>query len=300
MTAGDGRPRWRKLLPHAGTLLDGVHRRTDPRRHPITADLPGDNRRRMPGALFAPLAISAAGAIVMAAGWTAIRAAGARPGLGRRLAGAREVRVGKLHDINVARGLPSRPVRVVGRIRCSDPILTPQGDRLVAFHRDVEIELPGSRWQSIERLRETRSFEMWDHDGWLTIDPAQAAEPLVVIPHVWEGSAAELDSGFQPAVSRLAAGDGSSLKARSVTRMLSVVDRLLVLAEVRGVEEGRIELVPPGGGYVISSLDLDAAMRILGGGRPALLLAGMAGLALGAVLAAAGLLLASFSLLSAG
>jgi hypothetical protein len=208
--------------------------------------------------------------------------------------------VGKLHDINVTRGLPSRPVRVVGRVRCGDPIVTPQGDRLVAFHRDVEIELPGSRWQSIERLRETRSFELWDHDGWLTVDPAEAAEPLVVIPHVWEGSATELDSSFQPAVSRLARGNATSHRARSVTRMVSVVDRLLVLAEVRGIEEGRTELVPPSGGYVISSLDLDAAMRILGGGRPVLLLAGMAGLAVGAALAAAGLLLASLSLLPAG
>src|SRR5207247_1859416 len=111
--------------------------------------------------------------------------------------------------------------------------------------------------------------------GWMTIRSAGArpglrrrpAEPLVVIPHVWEGAAAELDAGFQPAVSRLATEGRSVMKARSVTRMLSVVDRLLVLAEVRGVAEGRTELVPPGGGYVISSLDLDAAMRILGG-RP--------------------------------
>jgi hypothetical protein len=254
----------------------------------------------MPGALLVPFAISAAGAILLGAGWIGIRVAGGRPRLGRRLAGAQEVRVGKLLDINVARGLPSRPVRVVGRIRCGDPIVTPQGDRLVAFHRDVEIELPGSRWQSIERLRETRSFELWDHDGWLTLDPADAAEPLVVIPHVWEGSAAELDSSFQPSVARLATGNAALQRARSVTRMLSVVDRLLVLAEVRGIEEGGTELVPPRGGYVISSLDLDAAMRILGGGRPRLLLAGMAGLTLGAVLAAAGLLMAALSLLSAG
>jgi hypothetical protein len=254
----------------------------------------------MPAAPFVPLAISLLGGILLAAGWMAIRGADARPSLGRRLAGAREVRVGKLHDINVARSLPNRPVRIVGRIRCADPIVTPQGDRLVAFHRDVEIEVPGSRWQSIERLRETRSFELWDHDGWLTVDPAAAAEPLVVIPHVWEGSSAELDLGFQPAVSRLAPADTGSRKARSVTRMLSVVDRLLVLAEVRGVEEGRTELAPPSGGYVISSLDLDAAMRILGGGRPLLLLAGMAGMALGAVLAAAALVLAALRLLSAG
>jgi len=252
----------------------------------------------MPAALSVPLALAVAGVLLLAAGWMTIRSAGARPGLGRRLAGAREVRVGKLHDINVARSLPGRPVRVVGRVRCADPIVTPQGDRLVAFHRNVEVELPHTGWQSIERLRDTRSFELWDHDGWLTVDPATAAEPLVVIPHVWEGAAAELDAGFQPAVSRLATEGRSVMKARSVTRMLNVVDRLLVLAEVRGVAEGRTELVPPGGGYVISSLDLDAAMRILGGGRPVVLLAGMAGVAVGVALALTGLILAGLALLS--
>jgi hypothetical protein len=252
----------------------------------------------MPAGLYAPIALTISGAIVLAAGWLAIRRAGARPGPARRLAGAREVRVGKLHDINVTRSLPGRPVRVVGRVRCSDPIVTPQGDRLVAFHRDVEIELPRVGWRSIERLRETRSFELWDHDGWLTVDPVDAAEPLVVLPHVWEGSADALDAGYQAAVARLAASLPSPPKARSVTRMLSVVDRLLVLAEVRGAEEGRLQLVPPRGGLIISALDLNAAMRILGGGSPALLLAGMAGMGVGATLAVIGLGLVGATLLS--
>ena len=248
--------------------------------------------------LYAPSAFILIGAIAAAAGWLAIRRAGARPSLARRLAGAREVRVGKLLDVNVARSLPRRPVRVVGRVRCSDPIVTPQGDRLVAFHRDVEIELPGVGWRSIERLRETRSFELWDHDGWLTVDSADAAEPLVTLPHVWEGSANDLDTGHQAAVARLAAQLPPPPRSRSVTRMLSVVDRLLVLAEVHGAEEGRLELVPPRGGFIISALDLDAAMRVLGGGRPALLLAGMAGVGVGAALAVIGLGLAAASVLS--
>jgi hypothetical protein len=247
---------------------------------------------------YAPIALTLTGAIVLAAGWLAIRRAGARPGLARRLAGAREVRVGKLHDINVTRSLPRRPVRVVGRVRCGDPIVTPQGDRLVAFHRDVEIELPRVGWRSIERLRETRSFELWDHDGWLAVDPGDAAEPLVALPHVWEGLADALDPRYQAAVARLAAPLTSPPRARSVTRMLSVVDRLLVLAEVHGAEEGRLELVPPRGGFIISALDLDAAMRILGGGSPALLLAGMAGMGVGAALAVIGLGMAGASLLS--
>jgi len=248
--------------------------------------------------LYAPVALILGGAVALAAGWLAIRRSGARPSLARRLAGAREVHVGKLHDIGVARSLPPRAIRVVGRVRCSDPIVTPEGDRLVAFHRDVEIELPRIGWQSIERLRETRSFELWDHDGWLTVDPGAAAEPLVALPRVWEGFADALDAGYQAAVARLAASLPSPPRARSVTRMLSVVDRLLVLAEVHGAEEGRLELVPPRGGYIISALDLDAAMRILGGGSPSLLLTGMGAMAVGAVVAMIGLVMAGASLLS--
>jgi hypothetical protein len=48
--------------------------------------------------------------------------------------------------------------------------------------------------------------------------------------------------------------------------MISVIDRLLVLA---GVERhaGAVRLRPPPGGYVISALELDEAMRLLGGPR---------------------------------
>ncbi|HEX2142727.1 MAG TPA: hypothetical protein VHK28_10740, partial [Candidatus Limnocylindria bacterium] len=114
-------------------------------------------------------------AVLLAAGLLAIRASGARFGLARRLAGAGEVRVGDAFDLDP---LPGRPVRLVGRIRCPDPIVTDRDDRLVALHRDVEVRLPGRGWRSIERVRETRGFELWDHDGSLPLDPAAAAEPL--------------------------------------------------------------------------------------------------------------------------
>lgn len=233
------------------------------------------------------------GVALLASGLATIRSSGARPGLARRLAGARQVAVGTLLDPEVAASLPSRPVRIVGRIRCPEPIVTPQGDRLVAFHRDVEVSLPDGRWRNIERLRETRSFELWDHDGWLNVDPAQAAEPLVVLPRVWEGAVAELDEGYRPAVERLAAEGAMPTRARATTRMLSAVDRLLVLAEVRSSPPGGPSLVPPRGGYLISSLDLDAAMRVLGGPHRARLLAGAAGVFIGLAGIVIGLALAA-------
>ncbi len=150
--------------------------------------------------------------------------------------------------------------------------------------------MPGGGWRSIERLRETRSFELWDHDGSLQVDPAQAAEPLIVLPHVWSGSVEALDETYVPALARVTAEQGPPARARATTRMVSIIDRLLVLATVIRDAEERVALAPPRGGYVVSALELDDAMRLLGGPQPRLMLAGTASVALSVVLFAAALL----------
>jgi hypothetical protein len=230
-----------------------------------------------------------AGALVAAAGLLAIRASGAQPRLARRLAGARQVRVG---DVPGMQALPPRPVRLVGRIRCPNPMVIERGDRLVAYHRDVQVRPPGAAWRSIERVREARGFELWDHDGSLSVDPALAAEPLVVIPHVWRGTSNDLtDAGHRAAIARLG-NTGVDWPARSITRMISVVERLMVLGSIERNAAGEPRLAPPGDGYVISSLELPDAMRLLGGKRRWLMLAGYAAVAIGAV-AALGALIGS-------
>jgi hypothetical protein len=246
----------------------------------------------MPASLILPTWLALGGFLLLAGGLLLMRRSGARPTMGRRLAGARQLRVGELLDLAPGDLLPHRPVRVVGRIRCAEPIVTAQDDRLVALHRDVEVATSRGEWRSIERLRETRSFELWDHDGSLEVDPAQAAEPLVVLPHVWSGSVTELDESYAPALARLTAEQGPAMQARAITRMVSVVDRLLLLAAIRRNADGRIALLPPPGGFIVSTLDLDDAMRLLGGPRPRLMLAATAALVLSvAVLVMAGVLL---------
>ena len=239
----------------------------------------------MPGFLSLPIALLLVGLLLLIGGSFALRRSGARAGMGRRLAAAREVR---LADLLGEDPPPARPVRVVGRIRCADPILTAAGDRLVALHRDVEVQLAGGGWRTIERRRESRGFELWDHGGSLSIDPAAVAEPLVVIPHVWRGAPAELSEEHRGAVARLTAEGGEPSSARTVTRMLSVIERLLVLASVRRAADGTVSLAPPPGGYVISALELDDAMRLLGGPRKGLLLGAAAAIGLGALLSLAG------------
>jgi hypothetical protein len=228
--------------------------------------------------------LALAGALIGVASWVALRAAGAQPGLARRLAGPREVKVGQLLD---AAELPVRPVRVLGRIRCRDPLEAGQGERLVAFHRDVEV-MAGGRWRSVERLRETRSFELWDHDGSLTVDPAGAAEPLVAIPKVWRGDTSQLEEPHASAVAWLAERHGAATAARSVIRTVNVTDRLLVVARAVRGDDGRIRLEPPPGGYVITNLALDDAMRLLGGSRRRLTVVAVIGLAVAVPLVAVG------------
>jgi hypothetical protein len=72
--------------------------------------------------------------------------------------------------------------------------------------------------------------------------------------------------------------------------MVSVVERLLILARVEHGADGGLALVPPQGGYVISGLELDDAMRLLGGHRRWLLLGGYAAVVIGALVAVAGII----------
>jgi hypothetical protein len=217
------------------------------------------------------------GAVMAGAALWWLGAIGAHLRMGRRLAGARELPVSEVLDLTAP---PARPVRVAGRIRCIDPLVALDGEQLVAFHRDVEVRLPGGHWRTIERLRETRSFELWDHAGSLAVDPALAAEPLVSIPLVWEGRPDELEGPHAAA-------------ARAVTRTISVVDRLLVLARVATDVDGSVRLEPPEGGYLFCSIELEAAMRVLGGPRRRQLAAAIGLLAAGVVVAGASLVAAA-------
>jgi hypothetical protein len=230
--------------------------------------------------------LAVVGGLLLAGSWAALRWAGGEPGLARRLAGPREVRVGGLLD---ADELPVRPVRIAGRVRCRDPLVTGDGERLVAFHRDVEV-LAGGRWRSVERIRETRSFELWDHDGSIGVDPSGAAEPLVTIPKVWRGDAAALEEPHTSAVEQLVERHGPATAARSVVRTLNVTDRLLVTAQPRRSDDGRIRLDPPTGGFVITNLALGDAMRLLGGRHRRAAAAAAVGVGVGAVLLMVGVI----------
>ena len=234
------------------------------------------------GATYA--ALVALGVLLAVAAILLLRGTGASPGRARRLAGPPEVEVGRLLD---ADAMPNRPVRISGRIRCRDPLVAGDGERLVAFHRDVEVRI-GGHWRTVERLRETRSFDLWDHDGSLPLDPARAAEPLITIPHVWRGSPAELEEPHASTVARLADRHGPATEARAITRTINVTDRLLILARPMTDADGAVTLEPPAGGFLITNLALTDAMRVLGGRHRRAAAAGVIALGVAVALLAIG------------
>lgn len=231
--------------------------------------------------------IAAVGVVVTIASALALGATGADPRTGRRLAGAPEVKVGALAS---GAELPDRPVRVSGRIRCRDPLNAPGSEPLVLYHRDVSVRLPRHGWRSLERLRESRSFDLWDHAGSLAVDPSLAAEPVVALPSVWRGDPSRLGEPYRAAAERLSERHGSPLEARAITRTISVTDRLLVLAVPVRQPDGSVALRPPEGGYVITNLALADAMRLLGGRHRRTMVASLLGLFVGGLLALVGAL----------
>jgi hypothetical protein len=234
----------------------------------------------MPVTLAAGLLMLLAAAALCGVGLLLVRSSGARPLTAIRFARLRELPVGKLTGLG---SVPDDPFRVVGRIRCADPLVTADEERLVAFHRDVEVEIPGSGWRTVERVRETRSFELWDHAGSVTVDPTDATEPLIVIPRTWHGAPEELDASYTPALERVTAEAGVPRSARATTRTISVVERLWLSGVAGRGPNGSVTLQPPPGGHLISTLEPADAMRLLGGPHRGRLLTGMGFIGLGVV-----------------
>ena len=75
----------------------------------------------------------------------------------------------------------------------------------------------------------------------------------------------ELEEPHASAVARLDERHGPATEARAITRGINVTDRLLLLARARRDDTGRVVLEPPEGGYLVTNLALDDAMRLLGG-----------------------------------
>jgi hypothetical protein len=204
----------------------------------------------------------------------------------------------ELHEAAAADQLPRSPIRLEGRVRCADPIHTPDGERLALFHRDVEVQLADGSWRTIERFRDARAIDLWQRTVSIPVDLTQVGEPVLTIPHLWEGAPDQLDASHRPAVERLAAERGPIRAARATTRRVMLVDELTVLGLPARDVSGAPRLDPPPGGYLVSTVELDVAMRLLAGPHRSRMLAGFGLVGVGAVAAAIGLVAAVLQLLA--
>ena len=234
-----------------------------------------------PASLALPIALAAGGVVALAIGAGFVRASGARLRVAQRLAAAKPAKVADVLRLTES---SRHALRVTGRVRCGAPIVTANDERLVALHRTVEVELPGRGWRAIERVRESRRFQFWDHAGEITLDSARFAEPIVAIPAVWRGPPTELPDDYQGAVARLEAAHRTRVRrARAETRVVSITDRIVVVGAPVVVPGAAPALEPPAGGFIVSTLEFDAAMRLLAGRRRGLLIVGLALIALGGI-----------------
>jgi hypothetical protein len=246
--------------------------------------------------LALPVLVLAIGGLGIVAGIGLIRASGANTGAGRRLAGAPAIALRDLNDLAEQGDLPRTAVRIEGRVRCADPIVTPDGDRLALLHRDLELQSSDGQWRTIERVRDARPVDLWQRSASVRLDLAQIAEPLIAIPLVWEGNPAELSTALRPAVERVRVEHGRARLARATTRQVLLVDELIVLATPGRDDDGKLRLHPPPGGYLVTNADLDVAMRLLAGPHRRRMVAGYA-LAFGALLVALAGLIATVATL---
>ncbi len=216
------------------------------------------------------------GVIGVLVGTYLVRSSGANTSVGRRLAGARPIPLAELRDLASGDALPRGAVRIEGRVRCADPLITPEGDRLALLHRDIELQSPTGEWRVVERIRESRPIDLWERMVSIPVDLSRLAEPLVAIPIVWEGLPADLGPAQLPAVARLTADGDPPQRARSTTRQVSLVDRLIVMGHPSRSADGSVRLDPPLGGYLATTVELDVAMRLLAGGRRTRMVSGFA------------------------
>jgi hypothetical protein len=235
------------------------------------------------------LAVLTIGGGVALAGSLLVRLSGADWRTARRLAGAPITTVEDATTAARAGNGSNRPVQLRGRVRCPDPIITAAGERLAIIHRDVDVRLPSGAWRAIERIRDSRPLELWERRSSIALEPAGIAEPLVTLPQVWQGNTDELPADLQSAITNLAAREGPISEARAITRTISLVDQLIVLG-IPGIgADGRPACLPPAGGMIVSNLELDEAMRLLGGEQPRMLTSGLAAAAIGSIMAVIGL-----------
>jgi hypothetical protein len=215
------------------------------------------------------------GTATLVVGFILVRSVGRSARVGRLLAAARTVSIGEARSLAV----DATPVyvRVNGRIT-SDEEFPDDHDRPLVFRRtQIEAQTDG-RWTSLLDEREAVPFALETRSESINVDEAALTDGLVVIPRESVGTVEDLPPDLREGLPRnLTAGSA----ARLTIRQLSAVEHATACG-VPTMRDGEPTLTAGlGRPLIVTSLDQNAAMRVLAGDQRGRLVAGTLGVLVG-------------------
>jgi hypothetical protein len=232
-----------------------------------------------------PLVVIAAGLVAIAVGSLLLRSYGPRVRVGRLLA------VTPLVSIAEARALAARGdrryVRVDGRLDADEEFADENARPLVLRRRRVESR-SGRGWRVLDEQLDRVPFRVRQDLEEIDVDAEALDVGLVTLVRESVGTAAEAAEVLPPA---LVAGLPPTAPVRLHIEQLSSVEHATLLGVPVASPDGRVMLTAgTGRPLVVSTLERDDAMRVLGEGRRARPVAAAAALGGGLVALAVGLL----------
>jgi hypothetical protein len=235
-----------------------------------------------------PLVLGIAGISAIVASELLARRLAPRYVLGRTLAAARDVSIEQARDLALAG--KGRFVRVHGRVSSEEEFPDEHDRPLVYRRKRLEIRQPDGRWQVAASETEGVPFGLESRSSFIGVDADQLGAGLIVVPRQAEGRAADLPAD-------LAATVEPGAEARLVVEQVSAVEHAYVAGMPRSDGDGQVRMSSSDNRpLILTTLEIDAAMRLLGGGQRgmALGLSGLFGLGIVLLIGAAVTLVLAF------
>jgi hypothetical protein len=210
-----------------------------------------------------PLLLAGSGVFALVAGLLLVRSFGQAGRIGRIVAGTRPVPIATALAL-VEAGDPPPFLRVDGRIDATDEFEDAAHRPLVLRLTRLEVQRDG-RWQTVDERREAVSFGVRDGPDAIGIDADRLDEGLAVLPRESRGTVADLAAaGVVP----VPEGLPPTAPVRFTIRQVSSVEHAAVLGVPSRGPDGSVRLGPGRGRpLILTTLETDEAIRMLGGGR---------------------------------
>jgi len=242
----------------------------------------------------ASLVLALVGIAFLGLGWLLLRSFGDGLRIGRLLRAAPQVGIDEA--VKMAHRGERAYVRLTGRIDAPEPFVDEHRRPLVLRRERIEVR-EGERWRRLAEASRHVPFVLRDRMAEIAIDAAALDRGLVVIPRESEGRAGEVADHFETPVD-------PALRVRFRIDQVSAVEHAFA-AGVPTIGPGGTAMLGPGDGrpLILTTLEIDEAMRVLARGRrqratltAGLLVAGLACLAVALIVSVLPLLLPTAAL----